>query len=71
MQSRQSGGHKERNDAAAQAVLAADESRLRAGVDRERARRLRQDSEAVAASLSAHNVANRYDEWIMKVVKGQ
>lgn len=60
-----------RDDSARQAMLAADASQLRAAADQERARRLRADSEQVADKLAAHNTANRYDDWIRKVVQGR
>ncbi len=54
---------------AQEALLRADRSRAQAFVDHDRARRLREETDRVAEKLAEHNAANRYADWIMRVVK--
>lgn len=57
--------------AATLANRAADESRMRAYVDQQDAVRLRESAEQAAAAVRAHNTANRYDDFLRRVVQGR
>lgn len=50
---------------------AADESRVRGKVDHELAVRLRESADQAAADVRAHNSANRYDDFLRRVVQGR
>lgn len=56
---------------AASALRDAEQSHLRSTHDLDYARTLRQESEGVAAHLRRHNTANRYDDFLRKVVQGR
>ncbi|WP_455565671.1 DUF7620 family protein [Micromonospora haikouensis] len=55
---------------ARQASLRADESVSRAEQDRLVAARRRVEADRLAERLRAHNVANKYDDWLRQVVGG-
>lgn len=58
------------SDEALAAAVDAEARRLRACRDREEARQVRAAAEEVAATVRAHNKANRYDDFLRHVMTG-
>lgn len=54
---------------AAKAVQDAEKSRSRAFNDRDAAAEQRVEAEHWAAQVKAHNTANRFDDWLARVVQ--
>lgn len=54
---------------ASAAVQQAEQSRREAALDRERAVQLRQQVDAATDAVRAHNAANRYDDFLRRVIQ--
>lgn len=52
-----------------QAAREADESRLQAEADWMEAMRRRPEAVRVTKALADHNAANRYDDWLLGIVR--
>jgi len=60
-----------RGPEASRAVAAANESHEEAVGQREAMTELRREADAVTEQIRAHNSANRYDDWLRHVMRGQ
>lgn len=58
-------------NAAREAVRSSDKRRIDSLVQREMAGRLLESAEQAAADVRAHNTANRYDDFLRRVVQGR
>lgn len=56
---------------ASAAVAAANESHDEAVGQRDAMTRLRAEADEATAAIRAHNSANRYDDWLRQVMRGQ
>lgn len=56
---------------ASEAVGIARESDSRAVADLRRARQRRIEADREAAKLRRHNIANDYDDWLRRIVRGE
>lgn len=66
------GGHESERESGLEAQAAtesADASRAQAEEDWLEAMECRVEADAVTRALRAHNAANRYDDWIMGIVR--
>lgn len=64
-------GRRHPNGGSAEAVQAAEQSHARAVGDRVRAARTRAVAEELEAQIHQHNTANRFDDWLARVQRGE
>lgn len=57
--------------AATAAVAAANESHRKAVDQRDKMALLRAEADEVTAAIKAHNAANRYDDFLARVIRGE
>lgn len=64
-------GRRGPNGGSAEAVAAAERSHARAVVDRVQAAETRAIAATFEAQVRRHNAANRYDDWLQAVIRGE
>jgi hypothetical protein len=64
-------GHPDVQGEAVAAVEAAEQSHRQAVEDRRHATAVRAEAEIWARQIREHNAANRYDDWLLQVMRGQ
>jgi hypothetical protein len=64
-------GHQRPSPEATAAVESAERSKAQAHNDRVRAAAVRALADQLAAEVKAHNTANRYDDFLRRVVQGR